>query len=282
MKLVVISGRSGSGKTTALHVLEDIGYYCVDNLPVSLLQKLMQELKHSSPPVTMAAIGIDARNTSRQLQKLPNVLRELIADGVDSQVIYLDADDEALIKRFSETRRKHPISSDTKTLREAIEREREMLNPVASSASLIIDTSTLTLHQLRDQIKIRVGEAADTMAILVESFGFKNGIPKDADVVFDVRCLPNPHWVTHLRAKTGLDQEVKDFLASHEPVGEMINDILTFLEKWLPRFAANNRSYMTVAIGCTGGQHRSVYITEILLQHLSQRFTNVQARHREL
>lgn len=282
MKLVVISGRSGSGKTTALHVLEDIGYYCVDNLPVSLLQKLMQELKHSSPPVTMAAIGIDARNTSRQLQKLPNVLRELIADGVDSQVIYLDADDETLIKRFSETRRKHPISSDTKTLREAIEREREMLNPVASSASLIIDTSTLTLHQLRDQIKIRVGEAADTMAILVESFGFKNGIPKDADVVFDVRCLPNPHWVTHLRAKTGLDQEVKDFLASHEPVRDMISDIQTFLEKWLPRFAANNRSYMTVAIGCTGGQHRSVYITEILLQHLSQRFTNVQARHREL
>ena len=282
MKLVVISGRSGSGKTTALHVLEDIGYYCVDNLPVTLLQHLMKELTHSNPPVTMAAIGIDARNTSRQLQKLPNVLRELIGDGVDSQVIYLDADDETLIKRFSETRRKHPISSDTKTLREAIERERDMLNPVASSASLIIDTSTLTLHQLRDLIKVRVGEAADTMAVLVESFGFKNGIPKDADLVFDVRCLPNPHWITHLRAKTGLEQEVQDFLAGHDTVGEMIADILAYLDKWLPRFAANNRSYMTVAIGCTGGQHRSVYITEILLQHLRQRFSNVQARHREL
>src|SRR3990167_2071332 len=282
MKLVVISGRSGSGKTTALHVLEDIGYYCVDNLPVTLLQHLMKELTHSNPPVTMAAIGIDARNTSRQLQKLPNVLRELIGDGVDSQVIYLDADDETLIKRVSETRRKHPISSDTKTLREAIERERDMLNPVASSASLIIDTSTLTLHQLRDLIKVRVGEAADTMAVLVESFGFKNGIPKDADVVFDVRCLPNPHWITHLRAKTGLEQEVQDFLAGHDTVGEMIADILAYLDKWLPRFAANNRSYMTVAIGCTGGQHRSVYITEILLQHLRQRFSNVQARHREL
>lgn len=282
MKLVVISGRSGSGKTTALHVLEDIGYYCVDNLPVTLLQHLMKELTHSNPPVTMAAIGIDARNTSRQLLKLPNVLRELISDGVDSQVIYLDADDETLIKRFSETRRKHPISSDTKTLREAIERERDMLNPVASSASLIIDTSTLTLHQLRDLIKVRVGEAADTMAVLVESFGFKNGIPKDADVVFDVRCLPNPHWITHLRAKTGLEQEVQDFLAGHETVGEMIADIVAYLDKWLPRFAANNRSYMTVAIGCTGGQHRSVYITEVLLQHLRQRFSNVQARHREL
>ncbi|NPU92799.1 MAG: RNase adapter RapZ [Gammaproteobacteria bacterium] len=282
MKLVVISGRSGSGKTTALHVLEDIGYYCVDNLPVTLLQHLMKELTHSNPPVTMAAIGIDARNTSRQLLKLPNVLRELISDGVDSQVIYLDADDETLIKRFSETRRKHPISSDTKTLREAIERERDMLNPVASSASLIIDTSTLTLHQLRDLIKVRVGEAADTMAVLVESFGFKNGIPKDADVVFDVRCLPNPHWITHLRAKTGLEQEVQDFLAGHDTVGEMIADIVAYLDKWLPRFAANNRSYMTVAIGCTGGQHRSVYITEVLLQHLRQRFSNVQARHREL
>ncbi|HEX4938206.1 MAG TPA: RNase adapter RapZ, partial [Candidatus Kapabacteria bacterium] len=251
-------------------------------LPVTLLQHLMKELTHSNPPVTMAAIGIDARNTSRQLQKLPNVLRDLIGDGVDSQVIYLDADDETLIKRFSETRRKHPISSDTKTLREAIERERDMLNPVASSASLIIDTSTLTLHQLRDLIKVRVGEAADTMAVLVESFGFKNGIPKDADLVFDVRCLPNPHWITHLRAKTGLEQDVQDFLAGHETVGEMIADILAYLDKWLPRFAANNRSYMTVAIGCTGGQHRSVYITEILLQHLRQRFSNVQARHREL
>jgi UPF0042 nucleotide-binding protein len=157
-----------------------------------------------------------------------------------------------------------------------------MLNPVSSSASLIIDTSILSLHQLRDQIKVRVGEAADSMAILFESFGFKNGIAKDADVVFDVRCLPNPHWVTHLRAKTGLDKEVQDFLAGHEPVCEMISDIIGFLDKWLPRFAANNRSYMTVAIGCTGGQHRSVYITEKLLEYFLVRFANVQARHREL
>lgn len=187
MKLVIISGRSGSGKTTALHVLEDIGYYCVDNLPVSLLPNLIRELR-ADAKVSMVAIGIDARNAGGQLNRLPNLLRDLTGQGVEHQVIYLDSDDETLIKRFSETRRKHPISNDTNTLREAIEREREILNPVASSASLIIDTTSLTLHQLRDQIKVRVGEDTDTMAILIESFGFKNGIPKDADVVFDVRC----------------------------------------------------------------------------------------------
>lgn len=282
MKLVIISGRSGSGKTTALHVLEDIGYYCVDNLPVSLLPQLIAELRQAKSPVNLVAIGIDARNAGGHLGKLPNILRELTGHGVNHQVIYLDSDDETLIKRFSETRRKHPISNDQNTLREAIEREREILNPVASCASLIIDTTSLTLHQLRDLIKIRVGEDIDSMAILVESFGFKNGIPKDADVVFDVRCLPNPHWITHLRHHTGLEQEVQDFLARHESVKEMINDIITYLDKWLPRFAANNRSYMTVAIGCTGGQHRSVYITEQITTHLLEHFSNVQSRHREL
>jgi UPF0042 nucleotide-binding protein len=283
MKLVVISGRSGSGKTTALHVLEDLGYYCVDNLPVTLLRDLMSELAtRSSPKIDEVAIGIDARNSVIQLEKLPNVLRELSADGVESQVIYLDAGDEALIKRFSETRRRHPISNDTNTLKEAIEREREMLNPVASSASLIIDTSHLTLHELRDQIKMRVAESNDGMAILFQSFGFKNGIPSDADLVFDVRCLPNPHWVTQLRSQTGLDQSVQDFLNGHESVGEMIQDIGNFLQTWLPKFAANNRSYMTVSIGCTGGQHRSVFITEQLSNHFKSVFNNVQARHRDL
>ena len=157
-----------------------------------------------------------------------------------------------------------------------------MLNPVAGSASLIIDTSNLTLHDLRDQIKIRVANAQEGMAILFQSFGFKNGIPSDADLVFDVRCLPNPHWVTQLRNQTGLDAGVQDFLLGHPPVQEMIADLTTFLEKWLPRFAANNRSYMTIAIGCTGGQHRSVYITEQLRQHFKTRISNVQARHRDL
>ncbi|MGB1059397.1 MAG: RNase adapter RapZ [Ketobacter sp.] len=283
MKLVVISGRSGSGKTTALHVLEDIGYYCVDNLPVTLLRDLMSELAtRSSPKIEEVAIGIDARNSVTQLEKLPNVLRELTADGVESQVIYLDAGDETLVKRFSETRRKHPISNDTNTLKEAIDREREMLNPVAASASLIIDTSNLTLHELRDQIKIRVTHSQEGMAILFQSFGFKNGIPSDADLVFDVRCLPNPHWITQLRSQTGLDEGVQNFLRGHPPVQEMVDDLTAYLDKWLPRFAANNRSYMTVSIGCTGGQHRSVYITEQLSEYFKSRFSNVQARHRDL
>ncbi len=283
MKLVVISGRSGSGKTTALHVLEDIGYYCVDNLPVTLLRDLINQLTtQASPQINEVAIGIDARNSVMQLEKLPNVLRELSAAGVDSQVIYLDADSQTLIKRFSETRRKHPISNDQNTLKEAIDRESELLNPVAASASLIIDTSHLTLHQLRDLIKNRVGESDDGMAILFQSFGFKNGIPSDADLVFDVRCLPNPHWVAQLRNQTGLDQDVQTFLKEHNAVHEMISDIVDFLVKWLPRFAANNRSYMTIAVGCTGGQHRSVYITDQLTTRFQQEFVNVQARHREL
>lgn len=283
MRLVVISGRSGSGKTTALHVLEDIGYYCVDNLPVTLLRSLMGELAtRTEPKIDTVAIGIDARNSVTQLEKLPNVLRELSADGVESQVIYLDAGNETLMKRFSETRRRHPISNDTNTLMEAIEREREMLNPVAGSASLIIDTSNLTLHELRDQIKIRVARSQEGMAILFQSFGFKNGIPSDADLVFDVRCLPNPHWITALRNQSGLDTGVQEFLQGHPPVQEMVDDLISYLEKWLPKFAANNRSYMTISVGCTGGQHRSVYIIEQLTQHFKARISNVQARHRDL
>lgn len=283
MKLVVISGRSGSGKTTALHVLEDTGYYCVDNLPVTLLGDLMSELAiRSSPKISEVAIGIDARNSVTQLEKLPNVLRDLTADGVESQVIYLDASDDTLFKRFSETRRRHPISNDSNTLKEAIDHEREMLNPVAAAASLIIDTSNLTLHQLRDQIKLRVGKFQEGMAILFQSFGFKNGLPTDADLVFDVRCLPNPHWVSQLRSQTGLDKGVQEFLQGHPPVQEMVDDLGAYLEKWLPRFAANNRSYMTIAIGCTGGQHRSVYITEQLSSYFKTRFSSVQARHRDL
>lgn len=281
MKLVVISGRSGSGKTTALHVLEDLGYYCVDNLPVTLLRDLMGELAKRNS-TTDVAIGIDARNSVEQLEKLPAVLREIYSDGIESQVIYLDASDENLIKRFSETRRKHPISDGNHTLNEAIERERDMLTPVASCASLIIDTSNLTLHELRDQIKQRVAKDESGMAILFQSFGFKNGVPSDADLIFDVRCLPNPHWISHLRQQTGLDQPVQEFLKGHDSVSAMIEDISDFLEKWLPNFAANNRSYMTIAIGCTGGQHRSVYITEQLQQRFKTKFVNVQARHREL
>ncbi len=283
MKLVVISGRSGSGKTTAIHVLEDIGFYCVDNLPVTLLKQLISELaKRTDPKINQVAIGIDARNTVAQLEKLPNVLNELSNEGFDIRVIYLDAEDESLFKRFSETRRRHPVSNDSNTLKEAIERERDMLTPVAASASLIIDTSQLTLHDLRDRIIAEVGVKNESMMILFQSFGFKNGVPSDADMVFDVRCLPNPHWVAALRGQTGLDEEVQSFLSGHDTVNKMIQDITVFLQAWLPAFAANNRSYTTIAIGCTGGQHRSVYVTDQVAKHFKATVSSVQTRHREL
>lgn len=284
MEIVIISGRSGSGKTTALNVLEDIGYYCVDNLPVTLLPALVNELLDpTDSSLPRAAVGIDARNHPRQLSQFPEVLKQLKAKVDNIQVLFLDADDNTLLKRFSETRRKHPISNENISLREAIERERELLDPIATSASLQLETSKLTLHGLRDLIKERIGgNSAEGMAILFQSFGFKHGIPTDTDFVFDVRCLPNPHWVSGLRHQTGLDQGVMDFLSSHDSVMEMVEDIQDYLTKWLPCFEANNRSYTTVAIGCTGGQHRSVYITELLTAHFKQLYKNVQARHREL
>ena len=284
MEIVIISGRSGSGKTTALNVLEDIGFYCVDNLPVTLLPELVNQLVDpTDTTVPRAAVGIDARNHPRQLSQFPDVFNELKQKVDRIQVIFLDADEPTLLKRFSETRRKHPISTDKISLREAIQEEKRLLDPIATSASLHIDTSKLTIHGLRDLVKERVGdERTEGMAILFQSFGFKHGIPTDTDFVFDVRALPNPHWVPGLRQETGLDDGVQQFLTSHDVVMDMIEDIQAYLTKWLPSFEDNNRSYTTIAIGCTGGQHRSVYITEQLSEYFKSRFSNVQARHRDL
>lgn len=284
MEIVIISGRSGSGKTTALNVLEDIGFYCVDNLPVTLLPELISQLiDPCDNTLARVAVGIDARNHPSQLSQFPNVLEQLQKKVDRIQVIYLDADESTLLKRFSETRRRHPISNEHISLREAIEEEKRLLDPIATSASLQIETSKLTIHGLRDVIKERVGDAnAEGMAILFQSFGFKHGIPTDTDFVFDVRSLPNPHWISGLRQQTGQDQDVIEFLSSHDNVIEMVDDIQAYLTKWLPSFEANNRSYTTVAIGCTGGQHRSVYIAELLTAHFKQLYKNVQARHREL
>ena len=284
MEIVIISGRSGSGKTTALNVLEDIGFYCVDNLPVSLLPELINQLvAPEETAVPRTAIGIDARNHPRQISRFSDVLNELKEKVEKIQVVYLDADEPTLLKRFSETRRKHPISNENTSLKEAIQIEKRLLDPIATSASLHIDTSKLTIHGLRDLVKERAG-AMNTggMAILFQSFGFKHGIPTDTDFVFDVRSLPNPHWDPGLRHKTGQDEGVKEFLDSHDAVMDMIEDIRYFLTKWLPSFEENNRSYTTIAIGCTGGQHRSVFIAERLTEHFKQLYKNVQARHREL
>ena len=246
MKLTIISGRSGSGKSTVLHILEDLGYYCIDNLPASLLPSLADRL------------------TAKTL-------------------VFLDANSQTLLRRFSESRRKHPLSDKEIGLREAIGRESELLEPLSLLANLNIDTSEMSLHQLRDIIRARLAtDGASSMTLQFQSFGFKNGIATDADLMFDARCLPNPYWDSNLRSLTGLSPEVAHFLDSQEEVQKMLSDIQGFLESWLPSFENNNRSYMTVAIGCTGGQHRSVYLSEKLGEIFSPRFESVQVRHREL
>ena len=281
MRLLIISGRSGSGKSTALHVLEDIGFTCIDNLPASLLAELCE--RNVSFDDRNYAISIDARNTESDLELLPNLMQQRAIAAVDCKVIYLDADDDILIKRFSETRRKHPLTDEQTDLRDAITKERELLKPIIDVATLTIDTSDLGFHDLRALIKSHLGDTANPgIALLLQSFGFKYGIPKDADMIFDVRCLPNPHWEPNLRTLTGNDQPVIDFLDEKPVVHSMYEDISHYCRKWLPCFEADNRSYFTIAIGCTGGRHRSVYFCNKLTQDMAKLLPNVQHRHREL
>ena len=281
LKLIIISGRSGSGKSTALHVLEDMGFYCIDNLPLSLLPPLVNGIAESGS-TDKISVGIDARNISTDLQKFPEILQTLDGENLDRQIVYLDSASPSLVKRFSETRRKHPLSNQEMGLREALEYEKQLLEPISTLADLNIDTTSLTLHQLRDLIRSRVAQQSFGLALLFESFAYKNGVPLDADLVFDVRCLPNPHWKDSLRSQTGLDQDVVEFLESQSDCVSMYEDIVSYLETWLPKFEENNRSYITIALGCTGGQHRSVYLSQKLYQHFSSQWDSVQVQHREL
>jgi len=283
MKLTIISGRSGSGKSTVLHILEDRGYYCIDNLPAALLPALADRLRADESGNPQMAVSIDARNISADLAQVPDIVRDLRDKGLQTEIIFLDANSQTLLKRFSESRRKHPLSDDQTGLREAIDRESELLEPISLLASLSVDTSSMSLHSLRDTIKSRlVEDTTPAMALLFQSFGFKNGVPMDADIVYDVRCLPNPYWDTALRTLTGLHPAVQEYLGAQEEVQAMLKDITSYLESWLPRFEQNNRSYMTVALGCTGGQHRSVYLCEQLGKHFANREGNLLVRHREL
>lgn len=283
MKLTIISGKSGSGKSTVLHILEDRGYYCIDNLPASLLPALADRISNDDTQLANVAVSIDARNISADLQKAPEIINELHSKELSTEIIFLDTNSQTLLKRFSESRRKHPLSNESTDLREAIDIESTLLESISMMANLIIDTSNMSLHQLRDSVKNHLLEDSDTsMALLFQSFGFKNGVPVDADLVYDVRCLPNPYWDTALRSLTGLHADVAKFLDSEEEVQIMLDDIKAYLEKWLPKYESNNRSYITVAVGCTGGQHRSVYIGEKLAEHFSPRIKNVQIRHRDL
>lgn len=284
MHLVIISGRSGSGKSTVLNVLEDVGYYCIDNLPLALLPELIRQTRDSdSDEHKMVAVCIDARNATADFSQFAQLMMEL-PSGVQTDIIYLDASTPTLFKRFSETRRKHPLSNRQTALREAIRQEKNLLEPIANAADLVINTSQMSVHELRAIVKKRVfrESSSNSMAILFMSFGFKRGIPIDADIVYDVRCLPNPYWVPNLRTQTGHDADVKEFLNDQPEVIEMFDDIRNYLDRWLPRFEANSRSYMTIGIGCTGGMHRSVYLSERLRSWYASRFDNVQVHHREL
>ncbi|HBJ89243.1 MAG TPA: RNase adapter RapZ [Gammaproteobacteria bacterium] len=283
MKLTIISGRSGSGKSTVLHVLEDKGYYCIDNLPASLLPALAKRISTDASDLTQVAVSVDARNVSTDLEQVPQIVAELKEKTIPTEILFLDANSQTLLKRFSESRRKHPLSSESVGLREAIDKESELLESISVLANLTIDTSNMALQALRQTVKERMlDDQTNAMALLFQSFGFKNGVPVDADIVYDVRCLPNPFWDNSLRALTGLDDAVKKFLGDKSEVSEMLEDISNYLEKWLPKFEANNRSYITVAVGCTGGQHRSVYLCERLAESFVGKISNVQVRHREL
>ncbi|CDI01333.1 conserved hypothetical protein [Candidatus Competibacter denitrificans Run_A_D11] len=284
MRIIIVSGLSGSGKTIALQTLEDLDYYCVDNLPFKLILPLAREILSASDIVSpTVAVGVDARNFIDELYRFPATLKELRDSGLNVHVLFLQAEDEILIKRYSETRRRHPLDLGSIPLPEAIRQERGLLEPIVASADLIIDTSDTNIYQLRELLRARLHDTLlEAMSLLFESFGFKNGVPADADFVFDVRSLPNPHWEPQLRPLNGRDRPVIKFLQSQPDVLEMIDHLRGFLEIWLPRFEASERSYLTVAIGCTGGQHRSVFIAEALGRYFGDIRDFVMVRHREL
>lgn len=285
MKLIVLSGLSGSGKTLALHALEDEGYYCIDNLPLGLLSAFVtQLLKPKLKLYEIAAVGIDARSGVEELRKFGEIVTEIRAQDVEVEVVYLQAEVATLLKRYSETRRKHPLSKKGLPLIEAIHLERSLLGEIALHADLILDTSYTNVHQLVTTVRERVGcRLQGALSLQFQSFGFKHGVPGDSDFVFDVRCLPNPHWEPRLRNQTGLDPAVIDFLQSHPLVENMYQDLLHFLGDWIPHFEAQNRNYLSVSIGCTGGQHRSVYLIQRLSAHFRRnRGVTITIRHREL
>ena len=284
IKMIIVSGLSGSGKSIALNTLEDLDYYCIDNLPVGMLKAMSEQLnKEWGQNHKRIAVGIDARNSSDELENFPELLDKLNNQNLSIQIFFLKAENNTLLKRFSETRRKHPLTSKDVSLADAIELERQLLAPIASSADLYIDTTHTNIYQLRDLIRERVaGSSHEPMSLLFQSFGYKHGVPSDADFVFDVRCLPNPHWESTLRPLTGKDDKVIDYLEKQPAAIEMLEHIKQFMITWIPKFEDESRSYMTIAVGCTGGQHRSVYITESLGEFFGTQRKNVAIRHREL
>ncbi len=282
--LIVISGMSGSGKSIALHTFEDLDYYCVDNLPAELLAEFVRGAtgKNDLPP--KLAVGIDVRNRNTDLSKLPSWLSQAGALGLDPKLVFFDANDDILLKRYAETRRRHPLSHLGLALADAIAQERRILKPLRALADVIIDTSELNVHQMRRRVITELGLTADrTVSLLFESFAYRRGVPADADFVFDARGLPNPHWDARLRPLSGRDREVREYLDTQADVNEYKSQVAAFLDNWLPRIQADTRSYVTVAFGCTGGRHRSVYLAETLAAHAREHgWRDVATYHREL
>jgi len=284
MKLIIISGLSGSGKTVALHTLEDEGLYCVDNFPLGLLSDFTDHINSQHIKIYEdVAVGIDARSDANDLKRFNQTIQALKNKNIEVEVIYFQAEINELIKRFSDTRRRHPLTRKGIPLAEAIDIERNLLMPIVQDADLCLDTTHTNVHQLRALVKDRIiSRPAQELSILIQSFGFKHNTPTDSDFVFDVRCLPNPHWEPALRSFTGQDPQVKAFFKDQDDVIDMYSHIRNFMEYWIPKFAEQSRYYLTISIGCTGGQHRSVYIAEQLNEYFQKKFPAVSLRHREM
>lgn len=280
--VVIVSGLSGAGKSTALKALEDMGYHCIDNLPVPLLDSFAQLLNSESGRYQDVALGMDARAPAERLAQIPNFIGQLREAGVKCQLLYLDASDSELIRRFGKTRRSHPLAQGTGPLQSAIKAERATLKPLRQCADWTLDTSDTNVHQLAHETWKCIGPDTAGMTVVMQSFGFSHGIPDDIDFLFDLRSLPNPHWNEALRPLSGRDQAVAQWLQEEPSVDEMATDMSAFLQRWLPQLQSTHRSFVTIGLGCTGGQHRSVYMAERLAAELAETFPGMMIHHREL
>jgi RNase adapter protein RapZ len=284
MRLIILSGLSGSGKSVALHMLEDLGYYCVDNIPAGHLQDFVREtLLTGDPAYQNMAVGVDARNRMEDIRSVPQTVKKLRADGIECEIVFLHAEDSVLLKRYSETHRPHPLAGEGRSLKDAIKAERDLLGPLADEADMVLDSSRTSVHELRELVRARIHrQERQALSLMFQSFGFRHGLPGDSDFVFDARCLPNPYWEPVLKSLTGRDLAVAKYLEKHEAVNTFVTDVRGFLEYWIPKFESSNRRYLTVSVGCTGGYHRSVYVVEKLAEHFRKQGREVLARHNEL